>query len=154
MKKKLFLMKDPAAEDLHWICGKRMPGKHWICFDTETGKIVDEKGESIRDLDLEVARGVFVVKRGTDWFDKAYVMKREAYRNIGEKIGVIEYCCRWNNRVETDDVYKVPVGYGTYHECAFVSFTITGNYKISMNFDEIIRDYEKRFDDVDYREGV
>ena len=72
----------------------------------------------------------------------------------GEKIGVIEYCCRWNNVVDQDDVYKVPVGYGTHPECVFVSFTSNGCYKMSMNFDEIIRDYEKRFDDVDYREGV
>lgn len=154
MKKKLFLMKDPVAEDMHWICGRRMPGKHWICFDTETGKIVDEKGESIRDLDLEVARAVYVVERGTNWFDKAYVMKREAYRNLGEKIGFIEYCCRWNGQVDQDEVYKVPVGYGTYPDCAFVSFTSSGYYKMSMDFDEIIRDYEKRFNDVDYREGV
>lgn len=155
MKKKLFLMKDPAAEDLHWICGKRLPRKHWICFDTETGKIVDDEGDSIRDFDREVARAVFVVERGTKWFDMAYEMKMKAYRNLGEKIGVIEYCCRWNGQVDQDEVYKVPVGYGTYPECAFVSFSSNGcSYKMSMYFDEIISDYEKHFNDVDYREGV
>lgn len=153
MKKKLFLMKDPVAEDMHWICGRRMPGKHWICFDTETGKIVDEKGESVGDLDMEVARGVYEVERGTKWFDMAYEMKMKAYRNLGEKIGVIKYCCRWNGQVDKDDVYKVPVGYGTHPECAFVSFTTNG-YKMSKNFDDIISDYEKHFNDVDYREGV
>lgn len=150
MKKKLFLMKDPVAEDMHWICGRRMPAKHWICFDTETGKIVDEKGDSIRDLDLWVSRSVYEVERGTKWFDMAYKMKMEAYRNFGEKIGVIEYCCRWNGQVDQDEVYKVPVGWGTYPECLFVSFTSSG-YKASMDFDEIIRDYEKHFNDVDYR---
>ena len=155
MKKKLFLMKDPCAEDLHFICGKRMPKKRWICFDTETGKIVDDEGDSIRDFDLEVARGVFAVEGRSKWFDMAREMKMKAYRNIGEKIGVIAYCCRWNGQVDQDEVYKVPVGYGTYPECVFVSFSSNGcGYRISDYFDEIIADYEKRFDDVDYREGV
>ena len=116
-----------------------MPRKHRICFDTETGKIVDEKGDSIRDLDKEVARAVYEVERGTKRFDMAYKMKMEAYRNFGEKIGVIEYCCRWNGQVDQDEVYKVPVGYGTYPECALVSVTSSG-YKMSMYFDEIIAD--------------
>lgn len=153
MKKKLFLMKDPFAEDLHFICGGRKPGKHYICLETETGEIVDEKGERIYDLDREVARAVYEVERGTKWFDKAYKMKMEAYRNVGEKIGVIEYCCRWNNRVETDDVYKVELGSGAIKRLVFVSFAPC-SYEIKESFDEIISEYEKHFNDVDYREGV
>ena len=150
MKKKLFLMKDPVAEDMHWICGRRMPAKHWICFDTETGKIVDEKGDSIRDLDKEVSRAVYEAKEGTKWFDMARDMKMKAYRNFGEKIGVIEYCCRWNGQVDQDEVYKVPVGWGNYPECVYVSFKSSGYIK-SVYFDEIIAYYEKHFNDVDYR---
>lgn len=146
-------MKDEFAEDLHWICGKRTPKKHWICFDTKTGKIVDDEGYSIYDLDREVARAVYEVERGTKWFDKAYDMKMEAYRNIGEKIGVIEYRCRWNNRVEMDDVYKVELGYGLTKRPVFVSFTPSG-YEVSYHFYEIISKYEKSFIDVNYKEGV
>lgn len=153
MKKKLFLMKDQFAEDSYFICGGRKPGKHYICLETDTGKIVDEKGERIRDLDREVARAVYEVERGTKWFDKAYEMKMEAYRNVGEKIGVIEYCCRWNGQVETDDVYKVELGIGASRRPVFVSFA-PNSYEIKESFDEIISEYEKHFNDVDYREGV
>nr|DAQ30629.1 MAG TPA: hypothetical protein [Bacteriophage sp.] len=153
MKKKLFLMKDEAAEDSYFICGGRKPGKHYICLETDTGEIVDEKGERIYDLDREVARAVYEVERGTKWFDKAYKMKMEAYRNVGEKIGVIEYCCRWNNRVETDDVYKIELGSGAIRRPVFVSFA-PYSYEIKERFDEIISEYEKHFKDVDYREEV
>ena len=155
MKKKLFLMKDPVAEDMHWICGRRMPAKHWICFDTETGKIVDEKGDSIYDLYKKVLTGSRMTDLGVKYDVIADDLKLKAIREAGEKIGVIEYVD--GSSVETNDVYKVDmstVGYKTKYE--FVTVDRYGWYSFhgGLNFDEIISKYEKRFKDVDYREGV
>ena len=155
MKKKLFLMNSEEEWNEYFVCGGKKPTKHYICLDTETGKIVDEKGESIRDLYKEVLIGARIIDLGLKYDVIADDLKLKSIRNAGEKIGVIEYVDRGS--VETDDVYKVdmsPVGYKEKYE--FVTVDRYGWYRFhgSLTFDEIISEYENRFKDVDYREGV
>lgn len=155
MKKKLFLMNSEEDWNEYFVCGGRKPKNHWVCVDTETGKIVDEKGESIYDLYKKVLTGSRMTDLGVKYDVIAYDLKLKAIREAGEKIGVIEYVD--GSSVETDDVYKVDmstVGYKTKYE--FVTVDRYGWYRFhgDLTFDEIIANYEKRFKDVDYREGV
>lgn len=155
MKKKLFVMNSEEDWNEYFVCGGRKPGKHWICFDTETGKIVDENGESIYDLYKKVLTGARITGLGVKYDVIADDLKLKSIREAGEKIGVIEYVD--GSRIETDDVYKVDmstVGYKTKYE--FVTVDRYGWYRFhgGLTFDEIISEYEKHFKDVDYREGV
>ena len=155
MKKKLLLMNSEEDWKEYFVCGGRKPKNHWVCVDSETGKIVDEKGESIYDLYKKVLIGARMSDLGVKYDVIADDLKLKAIREAGKKIGVIEYVD--GSSVETDDVYKVDmstVGYKTKYE--FVTVDRYGWYKFhgGLNFDEIIRDYEKRFNDVDYREEV
>ena len=155
MKKKLFLMNSEEDWNEYFVCGGKKPKKHWVCVDTETGKIVDEKGDSIGDLYKNVLIGARMSDLGVKYDVIADDLKLKSIREAGEKIGVIEYVD--GSSVETDDVYKVDmstVGYKTKYE--FVTVDRYGWYKFhgGLTFDEIISNYEKRFKDVDYREGV
>ena len=155
MKKKLFLMNSEEDWNEYFVCGGRKPKNHWVCVDTETGKIVDEKGENIGDLYKKVLTGSRLSDLGVKYDVIADDLKLKSIREAGEKIGVIEYVD--GSSVETDDVYKVDmstVGYKTKYE--FVTVDRYGWYKFhdGLTFDEIISDYEKHFKDVDYREGV
>ena len=139
----------------YFVCGGRKPKNHWVCVDSETGKIVDEKGDSIYDLYKKVLTGARMSDLGVKYDVIADDLKLKSIREAGEKIGVIEYVD--GSSVETDEVYKVDmstVGYKTKYE--FVTVDRYGWYSFhgSLTFDEIISKYEKRFDDVDYREGV
>ena len=155
MKKKLFLMNSEEDWNEYFVCGGRKPKNHWVCVDTETGKIVDEKGENIGDLYKKVLTGSRLSDLGVKYDVIADDLKLKSIREAGEKIGVIEYVD--GSSVETDDVYKVDmstVGYKTKYE--FVTVDRYGWYKFhdGLTFDEIISKYEKHFKDVDYREGV
>ena len=155
MKKKLFLMNSEEDWNEYFVCGGRKPKNHWVCVETETGEIVDEKGERIYDLYKKVLTGSRMTDLGVKYDVIADDLKLKAIREAGEKIGVIEYVD--GSRVETDDVYKVDmstVGYKTKYE--FVTVDRYGWYRFhgDLTFDEIISKYEKRFKDVDYREEV
>ena len=155
MKKKLFLMNSEEDWNEYFVCGGRKPKNHWVCVETETGEIVDEKGERIYDLYKKVLTGSRMTDLGVKYDVIADDLKLKAIREAGKKIGVIEYVD--GSSVETDDVYKVDmstVGYKTKYE--FVTVDRYGWYRFhgDLTFDEIISKYENRFKDVDYREEV
>ena len=155
MKKKLFLMNSEEDWNEYFVCGGRKPKNHWVCVETETGEIVDEKGERIYDLYKKVLTGARMTDLGVKYDVIADDLKLKAIREAGKKIGVIEYVD--GSSVETDDVYKVDmstVGYKTKYE--FVTVDRYGWYRFhgDLTFDEIISKYENRFKDVDYREEV